>query len=241
MHRVFCRPYLRVASSHSNSFVTLMPPPSLASCVLRSVAALLSLRPCTVVVVRHISSSSGRQARECCPRLSSSSSPSSLSSVNCEPPSVSCFEILRVRFLPMVSMVLRLIERVLLPLEESSDGTKLNQDCIMWSISGRRVGRQPDMMPIDGSTEDQMKTSLLAQLMSFDLTSRVMVIMRYMEAKHTLALSASVAGVNIPQLRGFVSTLMVAPMWRVEGPRTNFRAGRSMRWRFSGASQAAIV
>lgn len=47
------------------------------------------------------------------------------------------------------------------------------------------------MMPMDGSTEDQMKTSLLAQLMSVVLTRRVIVMMRYMDAKHTLALSVT--------------------------------------------------
>jgi hypothetical protein len=56
----------------------------------------------------------------------------------------------------------------------------------MCNISGRIVGRQPEIMPIDGSTEDQMKTSLLAQLMSLVRTSRVIVMMRYMEAKQTL-------------------------------------------------------
>jgi hypothetical protein len=44
--------------------------------------------------------------------------------------------------------------------------------------SGLRVGRQPLIMPIDGSTELQMKTSLFAQLMSFVRTRRVMVMMR---------------------------------------------------------------
>lgn len=114
----------------------------------------------------------------------------SFSSVNWEPPSVSCLDILRVRFLPIVSMGLMLIERDPLPLDDRVEGMKLNHDCSMCSINGRRVGRQPDMMPIDGSTEDQMKTSLLAQLMSVVLTRRVMVMMRYMDAKHTLILSA---------------------------------------------------
>jgi hypothetical protein len=45
------------------------------------------------------------------------------------------------------------------------------------------------MMPIEGSTEDQMKTSLFAQLMSVVLTRRVMVMIRYMDAKHTLVMS----------------------------------------------------
>lgn len=156
---------LRVPSSHSNSFVTLISP-SLAPGALPSVPVLLSFRACTVVVVRHISSSSGLQALECCVRLSSSTSPLSLSSVNCEPPRVSCFEILRVRFLPIVSMGLRLMERDPLPLEDRSDGTKLNHEAITCRSSGRRVGRQPDMMPMEGSTEDQMNTSLLAQLIS---------------------------------------------------------------------------
>lgn len=177
-----------------------MPPLSAASGVLRSVLGLLSLRACTVVVVRHISSSSGLQALECCPsRPSSSTSPASLSSVNCDPQSVSFFEILRVRFFPIVSIGLRVIERDPLPLEERSEGMKLNQDCSMCSIKGRRVGRQPDMMPMEGSTEDQMKTSLLAQLMSLDLTSRVMVMIRYIEAKHTLTLSVSAA--DLPSCR----------------------------------------
>jgi len=45
-------------------------------------------------------------------------------------------------------------------------------------MSGRSVGKHPEMMPMEGSTEDQMKTSLFAQLMSFDWTRWVMVMMR---------------------------------------------------------------
>lgn len=37
-------------------------------------------------------------------------------------------------------------------------------------MRGRKVGRHPEIIPMEGSTEDQMKTSLLAQLMSIDLT-----------------------------------------------------------------------
>lgn len=78
------------------------------------------------------------------------------------------------------------MDRDPLPLEDRSEGMKLNHDCKMCSISGRSVGRQPEMMPMDGSTEDQMNTSLLAQLISVVLARRVMVMMRYMDAKHTL-------------------------------------------------------
>ena len=103
-----------------------------------------------------------------------------------------------MRLCPIVSIGLRLIERDPLPLEDRSEGMKLNHDRIIWSISGRRVGRHPDMMPMEGSTEDHMKTSLLAQLMSVVLTSRAMVIIRYMEAKHTLlALSVNVSKIPI--------------------------------------------
>jgi hypothetical protein len=43
---------------------------------------------------------------------------------------------------------------------------------------GRSVGRHPLMMPTEGSTELQMKTSLFAQLMSSVCTSRMIVMMR---------------------------------------------------------------
>lgn len=50
----------------------------------------------------------------------------------------------------------------------------------------RRVGRQPDMMPTQGSTLDQIKTSLLAQLMSLVWVRSTMTLMRTMEAMQTL-------------------------------------------------------
>lgn len=96
----------------------------------------------------------------------------------------------------MVSIRSRVIEVDPLPLEDRSDGMHLNHDCSICSINGRRVGRQPDIMPIEGSTEDQMKTSLFAQLMSLDLTNRVMVMIRYIEAKHTLERLVSPADLN---------------------------------------------
>ena len=52
--------------------------------------------------------------------------------------------------------------------------------------SERRVGRQPDIIPTQGSTLDQMKTSLLAQLMSLVLVRSTMTLMRMMEAMQTL-------------------------------------------------------
>lgn len=214
-------PQFRVASSHSNSFVMVMPPPSLVSVVVLPSPCLLLFRACTVVVVRHISSSSGLQALECWECPSSVASTSSFNSVNCEAPSVSRFEILRVRFLPIVSMGLRLIEREPLPLEDRSEGMKLNQEAITCRSSGRRVGRQPDMMPIEGSTEDQMNTSLLAQLMSVVVTSRVIVMMRYMEAKHTLVLSATNSEDTFSRPMANPRKRIGAHMLRV---RTNFQA-----------------
>jgi hypothetical protein len=44
-----------------------------------------------------------------------------------------------------------------------------------------------------------MKTSLFAQLMSVVLTSREMVMIRYMDAKHTLMLSANLIDVPGPE------------------------------------------
>ncbi len=83
-------------------------------------------------------------------------------------------------------MGLRVMEREVLLLDEREEGEKLNRDCTMCRSRGRRVGRQPDIMPMEGSTEDQMETSLLARLMSVVRRRRVEVIMRYLDAKHTL-------------------------------------------------------
>ena len=58
------------------------------------------------------------------------------------------------------------------------DGRRVESALITFIMSGRRVGKHPDMIPMEGSTEDQMKTSLFAQLMSFDWTRWVMVMMR---------------------------------------------------------------
>lgn len=48
------------------------------------------------------------------------------------------------------------------------DGRRVVSALMICIMSGRRVGRHPEMIPMEGSTEDQMKTSLFAQLMSFD-------------------------------------------------------------------------
>lgn len=50
----------------------------------------------------------------------------------------------------------------------------------------RSVGRQPEMMPTEGSTLDQMKTSLLAQLISWVLVRSTITLIRMMDAMQTL-------------------------------------------------------
>lgn len=76
---------------------------------------------------------------------------------------------MRVRFFEIVSRGLKGYGREPVPVDEDFllDGMNLRQGWIMWMRSGRRVGKQPLMMPIEGSTELQMNTSLFAQLMSF--------------------------------------------------------------------------
>jgi hypothetical protein len=53
-------------------------------------------------------------------------------------------------------------------------------------IRPRSVGRQQEMMPTEGSTLDQMNTSLFAQLMSVDFVRSTMTLIRMPEAMHTL-------------------------------------------------------
>jgi hypothetical protein len=94
---------------------------------------------------------------------------SSLSWVNCRLSNSSFLNILRVRFFEMVSIGLNGYCRDDLPVEHDLplDDTQLRHGLRMHIKSGRRVGRQPLMMPIEGSTELQMNTSLFAQLISF--------------------------------------------------------------------------
>jgi hypothetical protein len=51
--------------------------------------------------------------------------------------------------------------------------------------SGLNVGKYPEIILIEGSMDDQMKTSDLAQEMSVVFVSRMIVTMRYSEVKHT--------------------------------------------------------
>lgn len=158
------------------------------------VPASLWLR-CIVVVVKHISSSSGLQFPELSQSLlvaefagSRTTVPSYLTStsssncVNCKLSNSSFFEILRVRFFEMVSSVFKGYCREFLPVPAEDDllldGRNLRHGLSILTRRGRRVGRQPLIMPIEGSTELQMKTSLFAQLMSEVWTRRVMVMMR---------------------------------------------------------------
>jgi hypothetical protein len=192
--QIFLRYQLCLVSSHSNLFVIVIPSLSKLSTDLLSPLdspASLSLL-CTVVVVKHISSSSGLQFPESSQsRLTTTfggsltvpsplTSTSSSSWVNCKL-SNSSFLILRVRFFDIVSIVFKGKAReLLLPEEEDFllEGRKARQGPTSLTRSGRKVGRQPLIMPMEGSTEDQMKTSLLAQLISLVRTRCVMVMMR---------------------------------------------------------------
>jgi len=167
----------------------VIPPSSLPSLRNSSIPALLpSLSlPCIVVVVKHISSSSGRQLRVCSgARLvllqgffllrATGSLSSSSTQVRSKSSSAA---ILRVRFFDIVSRGSSEIAGDSVYCEDFRvEGRWFEKTFMMYTMRGRRVGRQPDIIPIEGSTEDQMKTSLLAQLMSWVLTRRVMVMMR---------------------------------------------------------------
>jgi hypothetical protein len=184
---------LRLVSSHSNFLVIVMPSFSRLSIDLfpSPVSASLWLR-CIRVVVKHISSSSGLQSlgllliaalagsRTTVPSCLTSTSSSSC--VNCKLSSSSFLEILRVRFFEMVSRSFSGYGRAFFP-EFAEDDLLLDGKSLRHGLSilmsrGRRVGRHPLMMPTEGSTELQMKTSLFAQLMSSVWTRRVMVMMR---------------------------------------------------------------
>jgi hypothetical protein len=84
-----------------------------------------------------------------------------------------------MRFFDMVSSGVMGYGCEPLPEEELQlDAPNLTHDSRMYMRSGRRVGRQPLIMPIEGSTELHINTSLFAQLMSVVRTRRVMVMMR---------------------------------------------------------------
>jgi len=103
------------------------------------------------------------------------------------PSNVSLTFIFRVRFLEIVSSGSSECAGDSMWCEPLSvDGRLLESTSVTCRSSGRRVGRQPEMMPTEGSTEDQMNTSLFAQLMSVVLTRWTIVMMRYKDAKQTL-------------------------------------------------------
>lgn len=139
---------------------------------------------CAAVVVRHISSSSGRNLPQCSRSLSFLDLIHDIRSARLSPCATvlsngSLIFIFRVRFLDIVSRGSNeWAGDFVCPEDLRVDGMRLESLFMASSMSGRSVGKQPEMMPTEGSTDDQINTSLLAQLMSFVWTRRLMVMRR---------------------------------------------------------------